>query len=136
VEHTTAKGVTVTAQRIDREPVADPRFDQRVRALTAGLRRRGLAGDGTMLVVTCESHDVDGAVAASAGARTGLRVTRLDPASDELVTTLETRPTVVLACREGSASVAATRVPCRIFGDRPGMAWWRMLELAHADGAA
>ncbi|WP_143168700.1 hypothetical protein [Amycolatopsis australiensis] len=121
-------------QRID--PVPDPWFGQRVWALTAGLRRRGLAGTGTMLVVTCEAHDADRAVATSAAERTGLRVTQLDPASAELVTALETRPTVVLACREGSARVAATRVPCRIFGDHPGMAWWRLLELAHADGAA
>ncbi|NKQ52277.1 hypothetical protein HFP15_05225 [Amycolatopsis sp. K13G38] len=89
-----------------------------------------------MLIVTCGEHEIDGAVAMSAAACAGLRVKRLAPMSEQLVAALEARPTVVLACREGSAAVAATRVPCRVFGDHPGMAWRRMLELTHAGGAA
>lgn len=118
-------------QAFDLECVDDPESDKRVWALTAGLRHLGLAGEGSMLVVTCRDHEDDRAVAVSSATRAGLQVRRLDPTSNELSAALAARPSVVLACFEGSCEVAATRVPCRIFGDRPGMPWWRMLELAH-----
>ncbi|GAA1248835.1 hypothetical protein GCM10009676_39000 [Prauserella halophila] len=120
----------MTALR-DCERMEYPQLAERVSALAKGLSRVGLAGYGDMLVVTCTGHSADRAVAVSAAERTGLSVSCLDPDEVGLHAALRARPTVVLACHEGSAAVAASQLPCRIFGDRPGMAWWRSLELLH-----
>jgi hypothetical protein len=104
----------------------------RVEALSRGLRGLTLPAGATVLVVTCAGHDTDHLVAEAAARRVSAHPHVVAPDDPGLREALLARPALVLACAEGSAAVAATRLPCRIYGDRPGMAWWRMLELARS----
>jgi hypothetical protein len=103
----------------------------RLAALSAGFRHLGLTPGQTVLIVTCTAHQSDRTVAEYACARVGVIATHIDPTAAILTDALSRRPAVVLACREGSDAVAETGLPCRIFGDRPLMSWWKAFEHAH-----
>lgn len=104
---------------------------RRAQALARGLGQLMLAEGSTVLIVTCGGHELDRTVAELACAWQELLALPLDSGSSTLCYAISARPSLVLACREGSDAIVGVPFPCRVFGDRRGMSWWRALEYAH-----
>jgi hypothetical protein len=105
---------------------------RRASLVSCGLRRLRVGPGQRVVVLVCDSHDEDRAVALRAIAEGGNQAVELDVSSTlgELTAQLtELRAAILFACAEGVERWRATRVPMRVIGDGLETIWWRAFEL-------
>src|SRR5258708_5706733 len=86
----------------------------------------------TVAVLCCDEHEVDAHVAVPASHLVGAEPVciPIHVPVDELRGLLaEAGATVLLACSEGTELWRACGYPLVVFGDGPGVRWWRAAEL-------
>ncbi len=111
--------------------------DRRADRLARGLLSLGLTTGDCVVVLCCDKHQTDRAVAYCSAQKADLAPIVLPAALP--VESLRGRlrslqPRLLLACSEGVIAWRQTGVACRVVGDEPGVTWWKLLEARHAVG--
>jgi hypothetical protein len=111
-----------------------PPGSPRLELLTSALRRVGARPDDEVVVLVCDQHPSERALAHEAIELACSVVVDLDvemPLPELEGELTSRRGRILLACQEGVSRWRETNVPMRVIGEssEPYVMWWRMLEL-------